>query len=73
MTAKIITGILLLQFVIAHGIGQNIKSYTLKEAQQYAIENNYDVKNAGIDVQIAQKRVKENLATTNQCQCQLQL
>jgi outer membrane protein TolC len=34
----------------------------LKEAQVYAIENNYDVRNADTDVEIARKRVKENLA-----------
>jgi len=41
---------------------QEIKRFTLEEAQQYALENNYDVKNAGTDVEIARKRVKENLA-----------
>ena len=58
----IIVGIFLLQLVNLHSFAQNIKSFTLKEAQQYAIENNYDIKNAGTDVEIARQRVKENLA-----------
>lgn len=58
----LIIGIFLLQWFNMNSIAQDIKSFTLKEAQQYAIENNYDVKNAGTDVEIARKRVKENLA-----------
>lgn len=58
----IIVGIFLLQLVNLHSFAQDIKSFTLKEAQQYAIENNYDIKNAGTDVEIARQRVKENLA-----------
>ena len=42
---------------------QEVKKFSLKEAQQYAIENNYDLKNAGTDIEIAKKRVSENLAT----------
>lgn len=41
---------------------QEVKKFSLKEAQQYALEHNYDVINAGTDVEIARKRVKENLA-----------
>jgi len=58
----IIVGIFLLQLANLNSIAQDIKSFTLKEAQQYAIENNYDVINAGTDVEIARKKVKENLA-----------
>ncbi len=39
------------------------KSFTLKEAQEYAVRNNYEARNAIIDVAIAAKKVKENLAT----------
>ncbi|MCD4731889.1 MAG: TolC family protein [Bacteroidales bacterium] len=49
-------------YLIGSSSAQEIKSFTLKEAQQYAIENNYDVINAGTDVEIARKKVKENLA-----------
>jgi len=41
---------------------QEIKKFSLKEAQQYAIENNYQIKNARIDIEIAKQRVKENTA-----------
>jgi outer membrane protein len=41
---------------------QEVKKFSLKEAQQYALENNYSVKNTATDVEIAKKRVKENLA-----------
>ncbi len=61
ITRVLITGIILL-YLIGSSSAQEIKSFTLKEAQQYAIENNYDVINAGTDVEIARKKVKENLA-----------
>ena len=61
ITRILITGIILL-YLIGSSSAQEIKSFTLKEAQQYAIENNYDVINAGTDVEIARKKVKENLA-----------
>ena len=34
--------------------------FSLKQAQDYAYENNYDLKNATYDVQIANKQVKQN-------------
>ena len=39
-----------------------IKQFSLREAQLYALEHNYDVINAITDVEIARKKVKENLA-----------
>jgi outer membrane protein TolC len=35
---------------------------SLEDAQQYAIENNYDVKNANYNLEIAEYTVKENIA-----------
>lgn len=61
ITRLLITGIFLLH-LIGISNAQEVRSFTLEEAQQYAIENNYDVRNAGTDVEIARKRVKENLA-----------
>jgi outer membrane protein TolC len=43
-------------------ISQEVKKFSLKEAQQYAIENNYRIKNAKTDIEIARQRVKENTA-----------
>jgi outer membrane protein TolC len=37
-------------------------SFSLKEAQDYAYTNNYDLKNSAYDVQIAKKMVKQNTA-----------
>ncbi len=37
-------------------------SFSLKEAQDYAYANNYDLKNSAYDVQIANKMVKQNTA-----------
>lgn len=39
-----------------------VKRFSLREAQIYALENNYEVINAITDVEIARKKVKENLA-----------
>ncbi len=61
ITRILITGIILLH-LISCTFAQEVRSFTLKEAQQFAIDNNYDVINAGTDVEIARKRVKENLA-----------
>jgi hypothetical protein len=36
--------------------------FSLKEAQDYAYTNNYDLKNSSYDVQIAKKLVKQNTA-----------
>jgi outer membrane protein TolC len=41
---------------------QEVKKFSLKEAQQYAVDNNYQIKNAKTDIEIARQRVKENTA-----------
>ena len=41
---------------------QEIRKLSLEQAQEFAISNNYDLRNAQTDVEIARKRVKENLA-----------
>jgi len=38
-------------------------SFSLKEAQDYAVQHNYEARNAIIDIALAEKRVRENLAT----------
>jgi outer membrane protein len=51
--------------LIHSGIQAQIKnelSFSLKEAQDYAYANNYDLKNSAYDVQIAKKMVKQNTA-----------
>jgi len=61
MLNKTITLILLM----ALGLGSfaQVQEYTLKEAQDYAVKHNYQAQNAIIDVAIAARTVKENLAT----------
>lgn len=44
------------------GYSQEVKKFSLREAQVYALEHNYDVINAITDIEIARKKVKENLA-----------
>ncbi len=39
-----------------------VLSFSLKEAQDYAYANNYDLKNSAYDVQIAKKMVRQNTA-----------
>jgi len=41
---------------------QEVKMFSLKEAQTYALENSYDVINARTDIEIAHKKVKETTA-----------
>ena len=56
----LLIGIMVLPAPIA---GAQVKYFSLKEAQEYAIRNNYQARNAIIDVALAAKKVKENLAT----------
>lgn len=41
---------------------KSVLSFSLKEAQDYAYANNYDLKNSAYDVQIAKKMVRQNTA-----------
>ncbi len=43
-------------------LAQTPMSFSLKQAQEYAYEHNYDLKNSRYDVEIAKKLVKENTA-----------
>ena len=64
---KPIKGLFFFALLLASGFmhGQDtagVKQFSLREAQIYALENNYDVINAITDIEIARKKVKENLA-----------
>jgi len=41
---------------------KTVLSFSLQQAQDYAFENNYDLKNSATDVEIARKMVKQNTA-----------
>ncbi len=47
---------------ISEGVYSQALSFNLKEAQDYAVKNSYNVKNAQFDLDIARKTVKENLS-----------
>jgi outer membrane protein len=42
--------------------GQVPMTFSLKQAQDFAYQNNYDLKNSAFDVKIAQKQVRQNTA-----------
>jgi outer membrane protein TolC len=48
-------------FMAAGTYGQTL-SFSMKEAQEFAIQNNYKVKNSQYDLEMAKKQVKENMA-----------
>ena len=43
-------------------VGQEVMTFSLEEAQAYAVENNYDIQNATTEIEIALKKVKETTA-----------
>lgn len=64
MTLRLIKAglIILTTLFISTGTFAQALSFTLKEAQDFAVKNNYNVQNSAIDVEIAQKKVKENMS-----------
>lgn len=58
-----ITAALVFIFGPAGVMSQDIMEFSLREAQIYALEHNYDVVNALTDIEIAQERVDETVAT----------
>lgn len=62
MLNKTITILLLLTLGILQGNPIQAQQYSLKEAQDYALKHNFEARNAIIDVAIAARTVKENLA-----------
>jgi outer membrane protein len=57
----LITGLILIFGSIA--TGQEVMRFSLEEARTYALENNFDIKLAETDIEIARRRVKENIST----------
>lgn len=54
--------LLLFLIVAVPGQTQSPMSFSLQQAQEYAYEHNYDLRNSQFDVEIARKKVKENTA-----------
>ena len=61
MKIKILCILLLISGVVLQA--QETLSFSLKEAQIYALEHNYDVVNALTDIEIARKKVAETIST----------
>jgi len=64
MTLRVIkAGLIIISILfISTGIFAQALSFDLKQAQDFAVKNNYNVQNSAIDVEIAQKKVKENMS-----------
>lgn len=56
-------GVWLLVSGIATGIAGETRSYSLKEAQQYALENNRDIRKAALGIKVANKQLWEVTAS----------
>jgi outer membrane protein TolC len=50
-------------FLMSQVQGQEVIGFSLQEARAYAMENNFDIKMADTDIEIARKRVKESIST----------
>jgi len=64
MKTRIFINLMIILAVIWQGrlTSQEVQTFTLKQAQLYALENSYDIINAKTDVEIANKKVKETYA-----------
>lgn len=57
----LLTGVILISGSMT--TAQEVMRVSLQEARAYAMENNFDIKLADTDIEIARKRVKENIST----------
>ena len=64
MLSKLIkAGLIFLSAVfISEGVNSQALSFNLKEAQDFAVKNSYNVRNAQFDLDIARKTIKESLS-----------
>ncbi|HPE57232.1 MAG TPA: TolC family protein [Bacteroidales bacterium] len=60
---RIIGAIVMLMAMTPMVNAQETYSFSLKEAQIFALEHNYDIRNAITDIEIAREKVKETVAT----------
>jgi outer membrane protein TolC len=62
-TKCVLVGVFILSLVYHTSLtAQTPMAFSLKQAQDYAFEHNFDLRNTAIDVQIASKEVKKNTA-----------
>jgi outer membrane protein len=62
MKRLLFTSLYILLFLLPGAKAQKVLSFSLKEAEVYAEQNNFSVKNSNTDVEIARKMVKQNTA-----------
>ena len=63
ITPRKITIVLLLPFLFTGMAKSQTQEYTLKQAQEYAVQHNYQARNAVIDIALAVKKIRETLAS----------
>jgi outer membrane protein TolC len=63
ITPRKISIVLLLAFLLAGQAKAQWQEYTLKQAQEYAVQHNYQARNAVIDIAIAVRKIRETLAS----------
>ncbi len=63
MKFKIAGTVVVMFAMISSASSQETYSFSLREAQVYALEHNYDVRNALTDIEIAREKVRETVST----------
>ncbi len=53
---------LILPYLFISAAGAQVQEFTLKQAQDYAVQHNFQSKNAVIDIALADKKIRETLA-----------
>jgi outer membrane protein len=56
----ILAGLISMAQKASPGLSNEVMHFSLEQAQAYALENNYDLKNSTMDVEIARRMVKQN-------------
>ncbi len=58
---KLFLSFLLVALTTITTIAQEVQEFSLKDAQEYAVQNSYVVQNSGLDVDIARKKIWETI------------
>jgi len=63
ITPRKISIVILLALLLSGTAKAQMQEFTLKQAQEYAVQHNYQARNAVIDIAIAVKKIRETLAS----------
>lgn len=55
--------LLILPYFLSGAAHAQVQEYSLKQAQDYAVQHNFQAKNAVIDIALAEKKIRETLAS----------